>query len=272
MKQHKKLGTFFSGMLAGIMLLGCGTAALAAGAGGISLDAFGLAVNGSTVAERGAQVVNDSGCQIPTTIVYTDETGGGNTYLPISLISKMLNVPISWKDHTVYLGYASASGGVDISQGKQPISQVWLDQPQDGAGAQAGPYTELEPFWPEETDEAEDRTILFYQDMDTRISSPLLVSGSYRPDPIECHYSVSITNHTNIPLLLHMGTKDTLTRTRLPDTIIPAGETIVRTFHVDAYEGYLAQPELYYTIERDEAITGNHDRIDVTLNSVCFQA
>lgn len=52
-------------MLAGAMLLGCGTAALAAG-GGITFGAMGVkTLSGKTVVEPGETVVNATGCEIP---------------------------------------------------------------------------------------------------------------------------------------------------------------------------------------------------------------
>ena len=270
MKHNNKLGIFLSGVLTGAMLLGCGTAALAANAGGVSFDVFGLKLNGTVIAEQGKRVINDSNCEIPATIVYTDETGGGNTYLPISTISKLLNIPITWQDNTVHLGNViTGHEPPTITVGKQPIDQIWIDQPTNSVGAQAGPYTEVEPFWPEQTGDENDR-VLFYQDKDTRISDPLGISGSYRPDPIGCYYSVSVTNHTDTPMMLTMRVETILTQEDLPSTIVPANQTVIRTFLVDPGEGYLYPPRLGYALSRN-IMAGEHDTLDVTMNSVCFR-
>ena len=268
--KYSKLGIFLCGVLAGAMLLGCGTAALAANAGGVSFDVFGLKLNGTVIAEQGKRVINDSNCEIPATIVYTDETGGGNTYLPISTISKLLNIPITWQDNTVHLGNViTGHEPPTITVGKQPIDQIWIDQPTNSVGAQAGPYTEVEPFWPEQTGGPDDR-VLFYQDIDTHISSPIDISGAYRPDPTGCYYSVSVENHTDTPMMITMRVETTLTQEDLPSTIVPANQTVIRTFLVDPGEGYLYPPRLGYALSRN-FMSGENDPLDVTLNSVCFE-
>ena len=82
MKQHKNLISFFSGILTVALLLACGTAALAATGGTVTFGTVSLSINGDTVLEKGETLLNDAGCAVPSTILYTDENGGGTTYVP----------------------------------------------------------------------------------------------------------------------------------------------------------------------------------------------
>ena len=145
MRQNKQLGTFLSGMLAGAILLGCGTAALAAG-GAVSFGTMGLkSISGKTVAEPGETITNAVGCQIPAAIVYTDEAGGDNTYIHIRTVGQALDLPIDYEDNMIYLG-GKPAGLDDITITEFP---TFTDPTAlNAVGSKAAYYTEIEPYWP----------------------------------------------------------------------------------------------------------------------------
>lgn len=264
MKQRKGRGSFLFGMLAGVMLMGCGTAALAA-AGGVTFGAAGLAINGRTVIQAGEAVTNPSGCEIPSTITYTDEQGGGNTYVPIRSFSELLDIPVSWEDGMVYLGYkpSNPSSGSDfIISDSVGSEELWAERPLHRAGAKAGPYTELEPHWPGE-DEIEGWNNWTLKDVP--MSDKHMVGGTYSPLEGEGYCALSITNTTGRDLVLSISSPATITTDSFPDTVVPAGETVVRTFYVAPYTGGLSQRGLSFLLRGDSVVVDG--KVDSTVSA-----
>lgn len=263
MKKQKRLGTFLSGMLAGAMLLGCGSAAMAATAGGnISFGSVGIkTVSGQTAVEAGDTILNANGIEIPAAIVYTDEAGGGNTYVHLRTVGDALELPVDWENGVIYLGGKPGStSNIVVGERKPDRSNL----PLNGAGATAAHYTEVEPYWPAESE------IIGTDSKNTHITG-LAAGGSLGPAENGEYLSLSITNNTKEDMYLSMRSPYlfyTLFE-RLPSTLVPAGETVVRTFRAGAYTGCLYPRELDYGVYfLDEASLGKP--VDVTINAVQF--
>lgn len=102
----KRLSSYLAGLMTAAVLFGLGTAALAA-TGAVEFNTVGLTVNGVQLARPGESYTLDSGAQAPNTIVYTDENGGGTTYLPARRIAELLGAEI---------GYDPASNSVTVGK------------------------------------------------------------------------------------------------------------------------------------------------------------
>ena len=100
----KRLSGFLAGVLAAALALGIGFSALAAN-GTVEFNTVGLLVNGQTYARPGEDLVLDGGAAVPATILYTDDRGGGTTYLPARTVAELFGVEIGWD---------AASGSVTI--------------------------------------------------------------------------------------------------------------------------------------------------------------
>lgn len=268
MKERKGLGTFMMGALAGAMLVtGCGTAAVAAG-GSVSFGNVGLTINGRTAIQAGETITNSQDCEIPSAITYTDEKGGGNTYVPIRTFSELLDIPVNWETGMVYLGYMpippASEGGLIISDGSNDAEGLPLHR----AGSKAGPYTEVEPYWPGE-DEIEQIVL-----MNTRMSSEssrLTSGGRYCPVKGEGYCALSITNTTGRDLVLRIQIPATITTDEFPETVVPAGETVVRTFYVAPYTGGLTQRQLTFDLRGVPLVVENGDSsVSATVSLVSF--
>lgn len=92
-KQHSG---FLSGLVAGGLLISLMVGATAAGGGVVSFNTVGLRINGVQVADAGEDMALEDGRQVPGTILYTDSSGGGTTYLPARRIGELLGVEIGW--------------------------------------------------------------------------------------------------------------------------------------------------------------------------------
>lgn len=273
MKQNKKLSTFLSGVLAGAMLVACGTSAFAAAGGGsVRFNTVNMAINQKTVISAGDTLTTDAGCQIPSTITYTDELGRDTTYLPVRSFSEMLNIPVTWKSNTAWLGYGPPSSNdvtVSVGTGSNGSREenIWADVPLHRAGATAGTFTEVEPVWP-----ANDK-ITCYLARDKYMSASFAVGGgTYYPYDEDGYFSVSVTNHTDRDLLLSVSYVATITDKEFPLTLVPAGQTVIRTFRAEAYTGglYQLQPGFSFLLRDDMSQPNAMDTVSATVNIVSF--
>lgn len=261
----KRIGTFVSGLLAGAMIVACGTAAFAAGTGNLRFNAVNMAINGKTVIKAGDAMTTAAGGEVPSTIIYTDELGRDTTYLPIRTFSKLLDIPVTWKDGTIYLGYLP-SNNITITWGDEGTPDpIWTEQPLHRAGAKAGAFTEVEPVWP-----ANDK-ITSYSARDDYMSSSFAVGSRYNPFGNEGGYcSIKITNNGASPVALCVDCISTITKDSFPNTVIPAGQTVIRTFRADAYTGGLDQPDLSFTLHNDPRAENSMDEVKATVSVVSF--
>lgn len=267
MNHNFKLGSFLCGMLSAALIIGCGATALAAAGGGsVSFGSVGLTINGKTALEKGAALTTDAGNKIPSSILYTDETGGGTTYLPLAAISRMLDIPVSWDGENGVVQLGAAPGKPEISFGGASADSIWEKKPLTQVGAKAGPYTEVEPVWPAK----EQITSSFARE--AYFSSDIGVSDTYYPLADRGLFSLSITNNSDCPLILSIMSSSTITTERIPSTIVPVGETVVRTFSIEEYTGYLNQKGLTFHLSFDPAVSGPRNQIKATVSAVSFQA
>lgn len=268
-QMKKRLSTFIGGMLAGAMIFACGTAAFAAGTGNLRFSDVNMAINGDTVIKAGETLTTAAGGQVPSTITYTDELGRDTTYLPIRTFSKLLDIPVTWKDGTVHLGYLPTSiDDITIDFGTSEDYKpegIWVEQPLHSAGSKAGAFTEVEPVWP-----ANDKITGYYA-KDLYMSASFGVGNEYNPFNKEGGYcSIKITNNGANPVALSIKCVSTITSNAFPDTIVPAGQTVIRTFRAEPYTGGLHQPGLSFLLHNNIRGDYYYDDIKATVSVVSF--
>ena len=112
-------------------------------------------LNSEEVFAQGEELRTDAGQAIPSSITYTDETGGDTTYVPLSYLSRLLDTPVGWDQasKTVKLGYSAAlprdgkpgSGGIGFEETDNPLRGP--DRPAPEGRRQCGrPFQEVEPI------------------------------------------------------------------------------------------------------------------------------
>lgn len=265
----KRANTFIGGMLAGAMIFACGTAAFAAGTGNLRFSDVNMAINGNTVIKAGETLTTAAGGQVPSTITYTDELGRDTTYLPIRTFSKLLDIPVAWKDGTVHLGYLPAGINdmtIDFGTDSEYKPEgIWVEQPLHRAGSRAGAFTEVEPVWPDND------KITAYTAKDEYMSASQGVGSEYNPFNREGGYcSVKITNSGESPVALSIKCVSTITSDAFPETIVPAGQTVIRTFRADPYTGGLYQPRLSFFLHTNFKDDSFWDDVKATVSVVSF--
>lgn len=265
MKNRKMLTTFIAGVLAGVMLIGGGTAALAAEVGSLRLSNLGLTINHKAVIQPGEGIPSAAGQVLPSSISYTGEDGTETVYMPIETVAQLLNIPVYREKDRVWLGLkpysTGTAGSVILTDGSGQVlaaideegndvtatatapelpAPPWVNMPLHRAGTAVGGLTEVEPCWP-----ALDQ-IRYYPVLEETITSISSITARYREAlPAEggtC--ALRVTNHTQVPLALKVSSLSTITEETFSYTLVPAGETVVRTFSAGACTGPLGQPDL----------------------------
>lgn len=111
----KRLPTFLAGMLTATLIFGLGFSALAAtGAiGTVDYNTVGLVKDSRQVFYAGEDYTLSNGYSAPTSILFTDPSGNGTTYLPVRRISDLFSAQIGWD---------GATGSVVIGEGLPAVS------------------------------------------------------------------------------------------------------------------------------------------------------
>ena len=121
--KKEKITSFLSGVVS------CTLAAT----GNMSFGRVNVRLNSEEVFAQGEELRTDAGQAIPSSITYTDETGGDTTYVPLSYLSRLLDTPVGWDQasKTVKLGYSAALPG-DGKPGSGGIGFEETDNPSTG--------------------------------------------------------------------------------------------------------------------------------------------
>jgi hypothetical protein len=131
----KRIPTFVAGMLTAAVIGGLGVGALAA-SGTVTFNVSNLQLNGQQISAKGENYTLASGQQVPASITYTDETGGGTTYLPVRRIAELLGVDTGWDN---------ATGSVTV--GKAPDTTATPADYTDWSAEEEAAYQEIKGMW-----------------------------------------------------------------------------------------------------------------------------
>ena len=152
--KKEKITSFLSGVVSCTLVLGLVTTALAA-TGNVSFGRVNVRLNSKEVFAQGDELRTDAGRAIPSSITYTDETGGDTTYVPLSYLSRLLDTQVGWDQasKTVKLGYDATlpgdgkpgSGGIVIEETDNPSAGL-TGLPLRAVGSVAAPFQEVEPI------------------------------------------------------------------------------------------------------------------------------
>ena len=86
---------FLSGALCTTLVFSLALSALAI-SGNVSFNLSAIKFDGVVISEAGDGYTLPNGCVAPASITYTDEKGGGTTYLPVRRIGELAGVTIDW--------------------------------------------------------------------------------------------------------------------------------------------------------------------------------
>ena len=225
--KKEKITSFLSGVVSCTLVLGLVTTALAA-TGNMSFGRVNVRLNSEEVFAQGEELRTDAGQAIPSSITYTDETGGDTTYVPLSYLSRLLDTPVGW-------------------------DQATRDLPLKAVGSVAAPFQEVEPIPTDDMDRG-----ISYAIAPTDYTSQ---EGYENAVPMSVgngeYCSVTVTNHNSYPLLFTLGRAYNQGSDEIY-THIPAGQTVTRTVKFEKDPNALTSPKLLVAVGYYEAIEDMH--------------
>lgn len=222
--------SFFSGVLATILVIAMVTTALAV-SGAISYNGVNISVMGEPAVAAGEAYTAENGQKVPSSIRYTDETGGATNYLSVRQIAELLDADLYWDgaSKTVRLGeLPDGDYGDTIISGDVVIG---IENPEN-AKTTVGPFTEIAAKLPGADAQAAQRM------PETRITcaDSYGFGQTFRCNPETGKYvSITITNHStaDIPLQFELGRQKTIGLSEGLATVdVEAGQTVTRTVQI----------------------------------------
>lgn len=132
---------FIAGMAAATACFAIMATALAV-SGNMSFNSVNVLMNGVSVFQKGDSLDLYSGQEVPASIIYLDENGGGTTYLPVRWLSENLGVPITWNQETGTVEIGESYTVVAPDDFLQELAKEWLvdgDYPKNAKGETYGP-------------------------------------------------------------------------------------------------------------------------------------
>lgn len=199
----------------------------------IKVNDINLSLNGDPQFSKGEVWTTDLGESVPSSMLYTDGTGAEVVYLPVDYIAPLLDIPTLWNSAT-----RTKTLGTVENAGELSVTLVTGDStatlPLERAGSIVEPFAEVAPIPIDDKVVRRKITYCSSEDYVTQISAKPQW-GRY--------ISISVTNHGDFPLILHIGRKYTVGRDMLSSRI-PARETVTRTFDIQNAETLRLRPEL----------------------------
>lgn len=204
----KSVMSFVCGVLTTLI---CISTALAGGSyfGKISFNTSSLYLNGHELLVAGKSLTTDSGAEVPSSILYTDEHGGGTYYVPVRPLVHALEMPATWDENAVFwkvegdLAVNLLSTRGDEAVFNDYIQEVEAIVPEDGYELVSAEHNAVKNY------EAE------------------LELRKNKGDTV----SVTVTNDGSANLVFNLGVKCSDTVITSP-VKVPAGQMITRTFCV----------------------------------------
>lgn len=211
----KKVLPFLCGALTATVCISTALAG-ASYSGRISFNTNSLYLNGREIIAAGESMTTDAGAEVPSSILYTDEQGGGTYYVPIRPLAHALDMPATWEDDAVFwkvegdlaVNLLSTTG--DNAVYGDYIQEISALVPETGHKLLSPVHHGVDNF------EAE------------------LELAPSKGDTV----SITVTNHGSAAIVFNLGLRQGDTTLTSP-TKVPAGETATRTFRVlgDTPEG-----------------------------------
>lgn len=88
--------SFILGCTCTTLVFGMAIPTLAAVSGAITQNQVNIISNGQVISNAGEDYLLASGEQVPSSITFTSDNGGGTVYLPVRRLAEILNVNIAW--------------------------------------------------------------------------------------------------------------------------------------------------------------------------------
>ena len=235
----KRMPSFMAGMVAMLALVTI-VAPASAASGNVEFNKVGIRLLRQQRVEAGEIYVAPNGQHVPSSITYTDVTGGMTNYLSVRQISELLDADISWnsEENSVDIGVLPQNTNINVSSSADGATDKLTANTASQYGVSIGALTEVDPS---QIQGLLDGTATLSRSYayNTRVQYGL---GSSFPEitvkakPTLGKWLVySVTNNGEIEQETVVSRKVTITtgrRESFPNVLVAPGETVVRAFRI----------------------------------------
>lgn len=237
----KRIVSTLAGMLVLLLLLTAAVGALAKG-GKIAYNQVNLSVFSEPKVTVGQTYRLENGLEIPSSINYTNETGGDTTYVPVRMLAELLDANLTWNNETKTADFAALQSVtpsdviISAGTGDPPVDDI-PEKP--SYGQRAGAFEEINASTVSMQEDDERHGPMNYM-RNTRVqysydsSFPVYTMNVH---PIHGDYIIyTVTNNgqkRQYTTVLHQNPLDAARAEPFSKVLVKPGETLVRVFHVD---------------------------------------
>lgn len=263
----KKLIPFAVGMSAMAILAAVIIPASAAG-GQVAYNQVGIRTFGEQRVTAGESYTAPNGQQVPSSITYTDATGGMTNYLSVRQISELLDATVGWNatSNSVDIAAPKSSGDVTAGVGEATEAEEVL-KPE--YGKIAGALEEIDPSTVESIINNPDyRTRNTARDMKVQFSLSdfpgltldcLQYVGPYVVFSVTNNGPRTVYSEVRRFVTISYGEHEDFTR-----VAIPTGETLVRVFRI-AEDAHPLQTTFEFDVDASVDLDPRENNITVSL-------
>lgn len=227
----KKWIRIFTGMLVMAAAI-CLAGSVAAAGGQIQVRNAGVVICDEVRVKPGENYVSSDKRTAPGVLTYTDSSGKTTDYLPVTLLSDLVDLQVSWSEErdSIVVGSTNENASVTFD-----YFIVGEENPSDNPsspvfGAKVGPFTEVDP---KVVDRTQSPGLVCQDNTRVQCDHGYSYEDIFYPD-IGKYIVVDVTNYGKTPVTFMAGRSPTLgTWERFVNVDIAPGETLTRAFSID---------------------------------------
>lgn len=257
----KKLKSFFSGMMVMALIVAlAGTAAAASGT--VQFNTVNVTLLNEKRTSADSDYTAADGQKVPSVLTYTDAAGKTTHYLPVPILTELMDIPITWNAKQSILMIA---GDPDTIEGKTSarVGGRTANPAEPELGATAGPFTEVSP---KVVDTAKEPVGIVEENTKVQTDTGFTISGVFMAEDGK-YVVLTITNNGKNAVTCRAGRARTLNGyERFPAVDIAPGKTLTRAFSIaDGAE------ELQSVFSCTIMSTSSFAKADVTVSLMQYQ-
>lgn len=261
-----KITTFAAGMMTMAVLI---TVVIPASASGnqVAYNQVGIRTFGTQRIAAGEHYTAPNGQQVPSSITYTDATGGKTNYLSVRQIAELLDATIGWNAETnsVDIAAPGVGGNVEIAVGKDTEEPDIVRKPE--YGKIIGGVEEIDPSTVPLINNTAYRSRSCARDLRMQFSLSEFPGFTVDLDPTAGPYMVfTVTNNGDREIYSSVRRDVTVSYGKhqdFTDVAVLPGETLVRLFRV-VDDPHPLQTKLNFNVRTN--LDRDHPDNDVTVS------
>lgn len=233
----------------------------------IAFNQVGIRTFGEQRVMAGDPYIAPNGQEVPSSITYTDGTGGKTNYLSVRQICELLDATVAWNAGENSVDIASPNTDVSVEIGEEPKDPEALLEPE--YGQVVGGIEEIDPSTVSDIiNDATYRTRNYARDMKVQF-----LNSDFPGLTMNClqyagpYVVFSVTNNGTRTVYSEVRRDVTISSWEHDDfarVAIPAGDTLVRVFRI-LDDAHPLQTTLHFDVDASVSLGSEENDITISL-------